>query len=87
MRQALAASPACLWLLHRPAACYKEGGALRRSSARVPHNGSQILTLKETAMDEQLRQQALEYHRLPTAGKISVTPTKSLVNQHDLALA
>jgi malate dehydrogenase (oxaloacetate-decarboxylating)(NADP+) len=38
-------------------------------------------------MDEQLREQALEYHRLPTAGKISVTPTKSLVNQHDLALA
>jgi len=30
---------------------------------------------------------ALEYHRLPTYGKISVTPTKSLVNQRDLALA
>jgi malate dehydrogenase (oxaloacetate-decarboxylating)(NADP+) len=38
-------------------------------------------------MDEQLRIAALEYHRLPTAGKISVTPTKSLINQHDLALA
>src|SRR4029450_11019645 len=38
-------------------------------------------------MEEQLRRDALEYHRLPTFGKISVTPTKSLVNQRDLALA
>src|SRR6266536_6437229 len=38
-------------------------------------------------MDDQLRRDALEYHRLPTFGKISVTPTKSLVNQRDLALA
>src|SRR5512136_2679186 len=39
------------------------------------------------AMDEQLRIAALEYHRLPTPGKISVTPTKGLINQRDLALA
>jgi malate dehydrogenase (oxaloacetate-decarboxylating)(NADP+) len=38
-------------------------------------------------MEEQLRRDALEYHRFPTSGKISVTPTKSLVNQRDLALA
>src|SRR5438552_12004278 len=38
-------------------------------------------------MEEQLRRDALEYHRLPTFGKISVTPTKSLVNQRALALA
>ena len=38
-------------------------------------------------MEEQLRRDALEYHRVPTYGKISVTPTKSLVNQRDLALA
>src|SRR5215207_3975884 len=38
-------------------------------------------------MEEQLRDDALEYHRVPTSGKISVTPTKSLVNQRDLALA
>ena len=38
-------------------------------------------------MEEQLRQDALEYHRTPSFGKISVTPTKSLVNQRDLALA
>jgi len=38
-------------------------------------------------MDEQLRKAALDYHRLPVPGKISVTPTKGLVNQRDLALA
>jgi malate dehydrogenase (oxaloacetate-decarboxylating)(NADP+) len=38
-------------------------------------------------MDEQLREAALEYHRLAPAGKISVTPTKGLINQRDLALA
>ena len=38
-------------------------------------------------MDDQLRIAALEYHRLPTPGKISVTPTKGLINQRDLALA
>jgi malate dehydrogenase (oxaloacetate-decarboxylating)(NADP+) len=38
-------------------------------------------------MDEQLRIAALEYHRTPTPGKISVTPTKALINQRDLALA
>ncbi len=35
----------------------------------------------------QLRRAALEYHEFPTPGKISVTATKQLVNQHDLALA
>jgi malate dehydrogenase (oxaloacetate-decarboxylating)(NADP+) len=36
---------------------------------------------------QQLRLAALEYHEFPTPGKISVTPTKQLVNQRDLALA
>jgi malate dehydrogenase (oxaloacetate-decarboxylating)(NADP+) len=38
-------------------------------------------------MDEQLRISALEYHRYPTPGKISIAPTKGLMNQRDLALA
>lgn len=38
-------------------------------------------------MDERIRAAALEYHRLPTPGKISVTPTKALTNQADLSLA
>ena len=38
-------------------------------------------------MDEQLRNSALEYHRLPRPGKVSILPTKQLTNQRDLALA
>ncbi|MET0517858.1 MAG: NADP-dependent malic enzyme [Burkholderiaceae bacterium] len=34
-----------------------------------------------------LREAALEYHRSPMRGKISVTPTKALSNQRDLSLA
>jgi malate dehydrogenase (oxaloacetate-decarboxylating)(NADP+) len=45
-----------------------------------------IIDVKEQ-MRQQLRQAALEYHEFPTPGKISVTPTKQLSNQHDLSLA
>src|SRR5688572_9954949 len=38
-------------------------------------------------MDDQLRKAAIDYHRLPTPGKIAITPTKGLLNQRDLALA
>ncbi|HUG77447.1 MAG TPA: NADP-dependent malic enzyme [Burkholderiales bacterium] len=38
-------------------------------------------------MDEQLKKNALEYHRRGAPGKISILPTKQLTNQHDLALA
>lgn len=38
-------------------------------------------------MSESLKEEALRYHRYPTAGKISVTPTKTLANQRDLSLA
>jgi malate dehydrogenase (oxaloacetate-decarboxylating)(NADP+) len=38
-------------------------------------------------VDEQLKQNALEYHSLPRPGKISILPTKQLTNQRDLALA
>src|SRR5439155_4482538 len=33
------------------------------------------------------REAALEYHRLPTPGKISLVPTKAMATQRDLALA
>lgn len=36
---------------------------------------------------EQFEQSALHYHEHPIPGKISVTPTKQIANQHDLALA
>ncbi|AEC20594.1 malic enzyme [Pusillimonas sp. T7-7] len=38
-------------------------------------------------MEESLRKAALEYHEHGRPGKISVTPTKQLSNQRDLALA
>jgi malate dehydrogenase (oxaloacetate-decarboxylating)(NADP+) len=38
-------------------------------------------------MSENLRDAALEYHRQPTHGKISVVPTKAMVTQRDLSLA
>jgi malate dehydrogenase (oxaloacetate-decarboxylating)(NADP+) len=34
-----------------------------------------------------LRKAALEYHEFPQPGKISIAPTKQLINQRDLALA
>ncbi len=38
-------------------------------------------------MAEELRESALEYHRLAVAGKIGIVATKPLANQRDLALA
>src|ERR1700678_3263455 len=38
-------------------------------------------------MDEDFRQAALDYHRLPRPGKLSVEPTKRMATQRDLALA
>ncbi|MFC3459763.1 MULTISPECIES: NADP-dependent malic enzyme [Massilia] len=42
---------------------------------------------KKEELRQQLRAAALEYHQVPRPGKISVTPTKGLLNQRDLALA
>ena len=38
-------------------------------------------------MDDKLKQSALDFHEFPHPGKITVTPTKPLVTQRDLALA
>ena len=43
--------------------------------------------LELTPAEQALREAALEYHRSPTRGKISVAPTKPLANQRDLSLA
>ncbi|MGQ7847109.1 NADP-dependent malic enzyme [Granulosicoccus sp. 3-233] len=37
--------------------------------------------------EDHLRKEALDYHRLPVAGKVSLAPTKALTTQHDLSLA
>ena len=38
-------------------------------------------------MDEDFRKSALDYHRIPRPGKLSVEATKRMANQHDLSLA
>ncbi|MGI4814872.1 MAG: NADP-dependent malic enzyme [Janthinobacterium lividum] len=40
-----------------------------------------------TTVNDKLREAALDYHEFPTPGKISVSPTKQMLNQRDLALA
>lgn len=45
------------------------------------------LTPKNPTDQEQFEQSALHYHANPIPGKISVTPTKAIANQRDLALA
>ncbi len=40
-----------------------------------------------TPAEQALRDAALDYHRWPTRGKISINPTKPLSNQRDLSLA
>ena len=45
------------------------------------------MTQKLSPAEEALRDAAREYHRAGVRGKISVTPTKALVNQRDLSLA
>ena len=52
-------------------------------SSLTPH--APVFTAAEKAA--QLRQAALEYHEFPTPGKIAISATKQLLNQHDLALA
>ena len=39
------------------------------------------------SVDEELKKNALDYHRRSPPGKISILPTKQLTNQRDLALA
>jgi malate dehydrogenase (oxaloacetate-decarboxylating)(NADP+) len=38
-------------------------------------------------VEDELKQAALDYHRLPVAGKIALQSTKALANQRDLSLA
>ena len=43
--------------------------------------------MRSSDKNADLRRAALGYHERPRPGKISVTPTKQPINQHDLALA
>src|SRR5437867_6951614 len=78
----------------RPAA----SNACARASTSITSKGSisaarRAVSLSMTVrdynflVDEQLKNNALEYHRRKPAGKISILPTKQLTNQRDLGLA
>ncbi len=60
-------------------------------NAAQPHHGDLDISKRiheyNRPMDPQLRKAALEFHERGQPGKISVTPTKQLSNQRDLALA
>src|SRR6202451_831402 len=43
--------------------------------------------MKRNEIKEAIKKQALDYHEFPTPGKLSITATKQLLNQSDLALA
>src|SRR5476651_612925 len=43
--------------------------------------------MNQDDVKEALRKAALDYHEFPTPGKLSITATKQLLNQSDLALA
>ncbi|ESJ13370.1 malic enzyme [Cupriavidus sp. HPC(L)] len=70
--------------LHRP-----EDAPMTSPSQPDSQPNSQAISQDELKQQqrEALRKAALEYHEFPTPGKISVTPTKPLSNQRDLALA
>src|ERR1700754_1902928 len=57
------------------------------ASPPVPTLLSRYVPQDPMAISEELRQAALEYHRLPRPGKIKVTPTTSLLTQRDFSLA
>lgn len=43
--------------------------------------------MPDTKRKQNQRQEALDYHEFPKPGKLELTATKQMVNQHDLALA
>jgi malate dehydrogenase (oxaloacetate-decarboxylating)(NADP+) len=57
-----------------------------RSTRRTANFGDSTVPQNNTKAAE-LRQAALEYHEFPIPGKLAITATKQMVNQHDLALA
>src|SRR6266536_5728398 len=59
----------------------------RVKSSRLSEPSSRLDLTMTGMCGDALREAALDYHRLPTPGKISDTPTKGLKNQRDLSLA
>src|SRR5437879_8241073 len=72
-------------------ACARESTSMtsKGSISAVRRAVSLSMTVRDYnfLVDEQLKKNALEYHRRKPAGKISVLPTKQLTNKRDLGLA
>src|SRR5688572_1550647 len=75
-------------------ACRRARGAAACAAPMAERNrraaGDKLIPIRhptETKMTDTLREAALDYHRYPTPGKISVTPTKAMATQRDLGLA
>ena len=87
---ATSALPSCVENRRRPSQARHgsmvTAGKIGRAPTQ-PRPGSGAAREKRRMDEVALRDAALEYHRLPTPGKISVSPTKGLTNQHDLSLA
>src|SRR5580693_7396433 len=56
----------------------------RRSANATPRIA---IPMKGDDLKEARKKAALDYHEFPTPGKLSITATKQLLNQSDLALA
>src|SRR4249919_1733367 len=87
-------SPISMCTTRRPAAssaCARDSTSITSkgciSSARRAVGVGMRVRDYNFLVDEQLKKNALEYHRRGTPGKISILPTKQLTNQRDLALA
>src|SRR6218665_700366 len=72
-------------------ASIRRAGPSARGRAPCPRGELRMATPSNSVTPEdkrtELRRSALEYHEFPTPGKGSVTPTKQLTKQRDLALA
>src|SRR6202165_2340737 len=58
-----------------------------RIGGRLMERNPQGSPLKSDDLKDARRKAALDYHEFPTPGKLSITATKQLLNQSDLALA
>src|SRR5687768_825186 len=69
----------------RPAPCCPRHAFGAWVESRAP---AQVMpTMSDTPSNDDLKQAALDYHRVEPRGKIKVVPTKPMVTQRDLALA
>ena len=67
----------------------RPGGANLESAPHAPERGNTETNHvpQKSNKAAELRQAALEYHEFPVPGKLAITATKQMVNQHDLSLA